>query len=60
MLADASSTAILHSPNYPKKYDINTYCTYKVQNGMFPAKSILMEFEDFKTEDGYDKLYVSF
>lgn len=50
-IINASSTAIIQSPNYPELYPNEYNCTYVIRTS--PTHHVMLEFESFDLEGPY-------
>ena len=50
-----TSTGIITSPNFNAQYPDNTYCSWLIS---MPGKRIGLQFVDFNTQYGYDRLEI--
>ena len=51
-----SGGGVIHSPNYPHKYPLNTTCEYHIRSQL-PGGRILLNFESFVMEGNQDSKY---
>ncbi len=52
-------TGNITSTNYPRDYFNNLNCEYLIDLRSSGASSVTLTFNDFKTENGFDNVYVN-